>query len=176
MLLVEGAGVTTFQTDYQLATGDSNLQAQVRAAIYAYAQQTYGEQPSTTIASGSNAAALPQTTINVASTTNFPSSGTVTVYLSSATTTVVSYTGVTATTLTGCTGGSGTLQTSQGVVANTVYNHAARAYFASQVVNGRVSIPDLILSAVSFATLNDSSADATVSNAIATLWNLWAGA
>lgn len=169
--------MTTFQTDYQLATGDGNLQAQVRAAIYAQAQQVYGEQPSTVIASGSNGAALPATTINVGSTTNFPTSGTVTITLSGGLgTTTVSYTGITATTLTGCTGGSGTLQTNQSVVANTVFNHAVRALFATRVSSGLVSFPDLILSAVAFATLNDSSTDTTVSNAVATLWNMWAGA
>ena len=64
----------------------------------------------TTIAVGSNGAVLPQATINVVSTTNFPASGTFEVWAGGVRT-VVTYTGVTATTFTGCTGGTGTLAT-----------------------------------------------------------------
>lgn len=78
---------------------------------------------STTIAVASNGASLPQSTINVASTTGFPTTGTIYV-LSSTGYQQVTYTGVTGTTFTGCTiaysaafGGSlGTLAT-----GNTVY-------------------------------------------------------
>ena len=94
----------------------------------------------TTIAAGSNGASLPQGTINVTSTTGFPTSGTIYIGPSTTTTTVVvltgtftltvgsttgfpssgnltvlsttgtqtvAYTGLTASTFTGCTGGSG---------------------------------------------------------------------
>jgi hypothetical protein len=69
---------------------------------------------STTIAAGSNGVALPTGTINVASTTGFPTSGQVLITISGAQV-LVSYTGITATSFTGCTGGSGPLATSQAV-------------------------------------------------------------
>lgn len=74
--------------------------------------------PSTTIASGSDTAALPQATINVASTTNFASSGTIFVNTSNGRQ-AVTYTGVTSTTFTGCTGGTGTMSTGGVVVGQT---------------------------------------------------------
>ncbi len=68
----------------------------------------------TTIAAGSDAAALPQATLNVVTTapTNgtFPSSGTLLVDSSNGLQTVT-YTGTTGTTFTGCAGGTGTLDT-----------------------------------------------------------------
>lgn len=70
----------------------------------------------TTITAGSNGASLPQGTINVVSTTGFPTSGTI--YVTTSTGTFpVAYTGTTATTFTGCTGGSGVMSTG-GAVAN----------------------------------------------------------
>jgi hypothetical protein len=71
---------------------------------------------STTIAAGSNGAALPQATINVVSTTNFPTSGTITIYNNANAAQTITYTGKTATTFTGCSGGTGTLATG-GVVS-----------------------------------------------------------
>lgn len=71
---------------------------------------------STTIAAGSNGQSLPQSTINVASTTGFPTSGTIFI-TSSAGQQTVTYTGTTSTTFTGCTGGTGTLSTG-GAIAN----------------------------------------------------------
>ena len=71
----------------------------------------------TTIAIGSNGQTLPQSTINVASTTNFPTSGTILVATSTGTQTV-SYSGTTPTTFTGCTGGTGSMST--GGAVNTV--------------------------------------------------------
>lgn len=65
----------------------------------------------TTIAAGSNGVALPTGTINVASTTGFPTAGRFVVLTPTGGSTVVTYTGTTATTFTGCTGGTGTLQT-----------------------------------------------------------------
>ena len=67
-------------------------------------------QVATTVASGSNAVALPVATINVASTTGFATAGQFTV-LSSAGAQQITYTGVTGTSFTGCTGGVGTLYT-----------------------------------------------------------------
>lgn len=72
--------------------------------------------PTTTIAAPSNGATLPQATLNVASTTGFPSAGTVKVFTTTGMT-LVGYTGLTATTFTGCTGGAGTLATGQSVIA-----------------------------------------------------------
>jgi hypothetical protein len=73
---------------------------------------------STTIAAASNGMTLPQATINVASTTNFPPFGTIQV-TTSAGAQDVSYTGLTATSFTGCTGGSGTMSTGGAVSAHT---------------------------------------------------------
>jgi hypothetical protein len=62
----------------------------------------------TTIDYPSNLAVLPQGTINVVSTVGFPSSGTFTVFLTSGAQ-VITYAGLTPTSFTGCTGGTGTL-------------------------------------------------------------------
>lgn len=67
---------------------------------------------STTVAAGSNGLALPQATLNVASTAGFPASGQVLVAINGGWQ-IVTYTGITATSFTGCTGGTGTLATSQ---------------------------------------------------------------
>lgn len=71
---------------------------------------------STTIAVGSNGQSLPQSTINVVSTTGFPASGTIFVTTSTGSY-AVTYTGTTATTFTGCAGGTGTMSTG-GAVSN----------------------------------------------------------
>jgi hypothetical protein len=68
----------------------------------------------TTIAAGSNSAALPQATINVASTTGFPQAGSILITISGAHQ-LITYTGITATSFTGCSGGTGTMATSQAV-------------------------------------------------------------
>jgi hypothetical protein len=68
----------------------------------------------TTIAAASNGVALPTATINVASTTGFPTSGTIYVVTSAGVQTVT-YTGTTATTFTGCSGGTGTMSTGNSV-------------------------------------------------------------
>jgi hypothetical protein len=66
---------------------------------------------STTIAAGSNGASLPQATINVASTTGFPTSGFILVVTSNGAQ-VVQYTNVSGgNQFTGCTGGTGTMST-----------------------------------------------------------------
>lgn len=78
--------------------------------------------PQTTVAAGSDGDELPQSAINVASTTGFPSAGTLTICLgnsSSPNAAAVTYTGKTLTTFTGCsvatTGSTGTLATDQQV-------------------------------------------------------------
>jgi len=68
----------------------------------------------TTITAASNAQALPQATINVGSTAGYPTSGTFWV-LSTGGWQLITYTGTTGTTFTGCTGGTGTLFTGQSV-------------------------------------------------------------
>ncbi len=68
----------------------------------------------TTVTAASNNVNLPTGTINVSSTTGFPTSGTIgveTVVNSSITYTTVTYSGTTATAFTGCTGGTGTIFT-----------------------------------------------------------------
>jgi hypothetical protein len=67
---------------------------------------------STTIAAGSDGNTLPQSTIHVVSTTGCPTSGS---YLVTTISALVSCTGKTSNTLTGCTNGSGTLHTGQTV-------------------------------------------------------------
>jgi len=69
----------------------------------------------TVISAASNGQVLPQATINVASTTGFPTSGTINVTTSSNVQQIVTYTGITATSFTGCSGGSGTLTTGNSV-------------------------------------------------------------
>jgi len=64
----------------------------------------------TTIAAASNGASLPQGTINVASTSGASSSGAAFVVTSTGMQMIL-YTGITATTLTGCTQGTGTMAT-----------------------------------------------------------------
>lgn len=81
--------------------------------------------PQTTIASGSNNVALPTSVINVQSTSGYnPSGGTLPIYLGTsgnANSTSFTYTGLTSTSFTGCTGGSGTLQTGQQVGSIAVW-------------------------------------------------------
>jgi hypothetical protein len=73
-------------------------------------------EATTTIAVGSNGQALPQGTINVVSTTGFLSAGLLSVTTSSGVQTVT-YTGTTATSFTGCSGGVGTMSTGGAVGA-----------------------------------------------------------
>lgn len=76
----------------------------------------WGGPEQTTIAAGSNGVALPTATINVASTVGFPTSGDIIVDTDCGGK-PVSYTGTTATTFTGCTGGGGIMSTG-GIVTN----------------------------------------------------------
>jgi hypothetical protein len=70
----------------------------------------------TTIAVGSNGAALPQATINVASTAGFATSGSIFVNTSNGYQ-LVTYTNTTGTSFTGCSGGTGTMSTGGGVTS-----------------------------------------------------------
>lgn len=89
---------------------------------------------STTIAAGSNGQALPQGTINVASTAGFPPSGNILIAVSGQWR-QVAYTGITATSFTGCTGGTGTLATSQVVqFASTITVPAQASAFTTTTV------------------------------------------
>lgn len=81
---------------------------------------------STTIAAGSNGLSLPQSTINVAATAGFASSGVIAV-TTSAGVQQVYYTGTTGTTFTGCTGGTGQMSTGGAV-----------AYYAHGIALGDV--------------------------------------
>ena len=88
----------------------------------------------TTIAAGSNGAALPQATINVATTAGFPQSGQILIRISGADQ-IISYTGITATSFTGCSGGTGTLATGQAVqFASVITVPAQSAAFTTSTV------------------------------------------
>lgn len=84
----------------------------------------------TTIAAGSNGQALPQATINVASTTGFLTSGYLVVTIA-ATHRVVRYTGTSGgNQFTGCTLGVGTMTTGDAVAqANVIFNSSIRALY-----------------------------------------------
>jgi hypothetical protein len=71
---------------------------------------------STTIAVASNGAALPQATINVASTTGFATTGAIYVTTTNGPQ-LVTYTGTTGTTFTGCLGGTGVMTTGNAVTS-----------------------------------------------------------
>ena len=80
------------------------------------------DAPTTTIAAGSNGQTLPQAVINVASTAGFPipSGGThgTAVIATTGGPDTVTYTGMTGTTLTGCTGGTHAMVTGQAVTGS----------------------------------------------------------
>lgn len=63
--------------------------------------------------------------------------------------------------------------------ATTVTGHTTRAAFAHQISQGTVNLNPLILSAVCFASLTALStgptSDTNINNAVASLWNQWAG-
>jgi hypothetical protein len=81
----------------------------------------------TTIAAGSNGASLPQGTINVISTTNFPTSGTILVFTNAGSQTVT-YTNTTGTSFTGCTGGAGTMSTGNTVSTPSLLTFGSDGY------------------------------------------------
>lgn len=108
----------------------------------------------TTIAAGSDGDSLPQATINVASTTGFPASGTIRV-VTSAGAEIVTYTGVTSTTFTGCSGGAGTMST--GGVVNTNFWATAtagvRPYTTIAVGSNGAVLPQATINVASTAAL-----------------------
>ena len=81
---------------------------------------------STTITAGSDGVALPTGTINVTDTNDLAVAGTVQIWTGSAYT-AVAYTGKTSTTLTGCTGGTGTLSTGAEVGQGVRWKHVPGA-------------------------------------------------
>lgn len=95
------SAVNTAQTTFPQCTGGSNTITFVGV----------GTAPSTTVAAGSNGATLPQSTINVASTTGFPASGTILVFNGTAYQTVTYTATAGGNQFTGCSGGTGTLAT-----------------------------------------------------------------
>lgn len=58
---------------------------------------------------------------------------------------------------------------------NTTTGHTQRAAFATKIANGLIPLDPLVLSACAFASLNATSSDTTVTNAVSALWNMWAG-
>jgi len=81
----------------------------------------------TTIAVASNGVALPTGTINVVSTTNFPTSGSILVFTNAGSQTVA-YTGTSGTTFTGCTGGTGTMSTAGNVSTTSLLTFGSDGY------------------------------------------------
>ena len=100
--------------------------------------------PSTTISSASNGAPLPQSTINVASTAGFASTGSSCptgacglLVTTSNGTQVVKYTGTTGTSFTGCSGGTGTMSTGGSVATNACMSFVERPALAVAAVSGK---------------------------------------
>ena len=69
------------------------------------------------------------------------------------------------------------------ITASNVYSesaqtagHTTRAAFATEVANGKVNWQALIAATVAFGSLTSTSTDATVNNAVAALWSMFAGA
>lgn len=100
----------------------------------------YAPGSSTTVAAASNNLDLPQSTINVLSTADFPSSGTINITVDGAPITI-RYTGTTSTSFTGCTtSGTGTLLTGQAVnITGTVIDSLVQGF---TLTNGEVMALD----------------------------------
>ena len=132
---------------YQTATG-------AHGEILGYIFDTTAAK--TNIADGSVGVSLPQSTLNVLSTTGFLSSGTISVTSSTGTQTVT-YTGITATTFTGCSGGTGILS------FNATVTQAQGYLVVSPRVDGYGADPhgwdhtSAITGAISRATVTPSS-------------------
>jgi len=93
----------------------------------------------TTIAVASNGQILPQGTINVASTANFPATGQI-VVATSLGNQAVTYTGTTGTSFTGCTGGLGTMTTG-GAVSSGVNLDVVKVMNGGDSINGGFVAP-----------------------------------
>jgi hypothetical protein len=96
---------------HQTAAGPTQLAAMIAAG--------YRDDVSTTIAAGSNGAVLPQAIISLASTTGLPSKGVAFVVIAGVSN-AIAYTGIAGSTITGCSGGVGTLATGQTVDVGNV--------------------------------------------------------
>lgn len=116
---------------------------------------------STTIAAGSNNARLPQATINVVSTTGFPTSGIIFVTTSVGVQTVA-YTGTTATTFTGCTGGTGLMTTGGAVRAG--FNPSGTVFVATAAGVQQVTYTGI--TATSFTGCTGGTGLMTTGNAV----------
>ena len=104
----------------------------------------------TTIGNGSNGLSLPQSVVNVASTTGFLAAGTITV-VTGAGPQVVTYTGITSTSFTGCTGGLGLMTTGNSVITTVVSGTATIAAVGAPVT-GAFTVGALVTGAPSGAT------------------------
>lgn len=105
----------------------------------------------TTIAVGSNGLSLPQATINVASTTGFPTSGTIYVYTNAGTQTVT-YTGVNATQFTGCSGGTGTMSTGNTVSSASLMTFGSDGYTNATTIFRQDGYTDFYATGIKFTS------------------------
>lgn len=85
-----------------------------QARLFGQEVKASGRFTGTTVAGASIGQTLPQAIINVVSTTNFPASGTIAISTSTGLQTV-NYSATTATSLTGCSGGTGVMSATSGV-------------------------------------------------------------
>lgn len=106
----------------------------------------------TTIAAGSNGQSLPQATINVISTTGFPTSGTIFVYTSQGTQTVT-YTGVSGgNQFTGCAGGAGTMSTGNNITSSSLMTIGTDGYTNATTVFRMDGYTDFFSTAAPFTS------------------------
>jgi hypothetical protein len=113
--------------------GDANCTQGLSGAIYSNWTNDANNgfaKAATVISAASNGATLPTGTINVVTTAGFDSSGTIKVVSSNGTQTIT-YTNITGTSFTGCSGGTGTLSTG-GLVTEPGLNTAQTTLVKSQ--------------------------------------------
>lgn len=128
-LMITGLGGAQTAKDIRidsltLASSAAGLNANLNENYISGLYITSAVGAATTIAVASNGQVLPQATINVASTTGFSASGTLHV-ATTAGLQIVTYTGTTATSFTGCSGGTGTLATGNSVsLASSVVTYS----------------------------------------------------
>lgn len=104
--------------------GGTAILAAVVTAVPDFAGTATSIDASTTVAAGSNNQALPQATINVASTAGWPTHGSFRITTTTGTF-VVEYTGIAGNSFTGCSGGSGTMHTNDPVAASILTDNTA---------------------------------------------------
>lgn len=183
---------TTSTTFTGVAGGSGQLSAQSSPANQAsFLGSVVAAVPSTTtIAAGSNTQNLPQSTINVVSTTGFPTTGTILVKTNSGIQ-LVTYSGTGGTTFVGCTGGVGEMFTGYSVtspvptgdkdllllatdVANRIV-HGVDGYNYGQIFNtasGDGYYYDFQVGGLSAYLLQPRSSGATVLQAAATVTSI----